>query len=202
MKMISSRFNHLSLEEIDMAFEMDRYGHFGQPTKHYHLFNAEYVTTILLKYENWLEIRNRTVPVSLPPTIDERPKMTESEIRQMEDRKIKDEFNAFFESGKISLQNNNYALLYKRGVLPDHTVDFISEVESAILEKLEERAARLRQLVPINFEEHNEKKEVLSKLEAVQTGKDQVDKQECRLYILEKFYNDLIDQKTHISKLL
>lgn len=43
----------LSLEEIWVAFRLERYGDFGERTKHYDLFDAVYISTILLKYRKW-----------------------------------------------------------------------------------------------------------------------------------------------------
>lgn len=51
-EMILTKFNKLSIEEIDYAFKMDRYS--GEPVQHFQLFNAEYVAKVLNKYSNWL----------------------------------------------------------------------------------------------------------------------------------------------------
>lgn len=53
LKMILSRFKTLSIDEIYKAFEMERYLTYGQKTDHFQLFDANYVSEILSKYENW-----------------------------------------------------------------------------------------------------------------------------------------------------
>lgn len=53
-QLIETEFKSLSLEEIQKAFQMDRYGTFGETEKHYQLFNAEYVSKVLSKYKTWL----------------------------------------------------------------------------------------------------------------------------------------------------
>ena len=186
----------LSLEELDYAFMMDRYGEFGDPTPHYQIINAEYVSKVVNKYQKWLAEKRL-----LAPRIREIPEITENERKRLDNRKIIDEFNSFFETKRIPF-SNNYRVLYKRGLLPDHTPEFISEVERVILGRLKEKAANLKDLLPISLEEHREKKEILLKLEAIKNGTEKADRDECRGYILENFYNRLIDQKTHISQLL
>lgn len=50
--MVLTRFQNLSVEEIDYAFKMDRYS--GEPVPHFQLFNAEYVAKVLKKYQDWI----------------------------------------------------------------------------------------------------------------------------------------------------
>jgi hypothetical protein len=72
-EMILSHFNGLSLEEIDYAFKLERYGILGDKTGHFQLLNTDYVSTILNKYKNWLkEIRiNNNLPISIMEKIKE-----------------------------------------------------------------------------------------------------------------------------------
>lgn len=46
---------HLSLEEIEYAFCLDRDGVYGEPTNHYQFINREYVGRVLKKYYTWLD---------------------------------------------------------------------------------------------------------------------------------------------------
>ncbi|MFI8377725.1 hypothetical protein [Leeuwenhoekiella sp. NPDC079379] len=66
--MVRTRFRTLSLEELAYAFQIDRHGYHGEPTRHYQLFNAEYVSTIINKYLEWKEkmkrIPSRNIPIS------------------------------------------------------------------------------------------------------------------------------------------
>ena len=52
--MILVRFKSLSIEEIDYAFKLERYGVYGDRVKHFQLFNAEYVSKVLDQYKKWL----------------------------------------------------------------------------------------------------------------------------------------------------
>lgn len=49
-ELLMTRFPTLSLNEIQYAFKIDRYGYHGDPTQHFQLFNAEYVVRVLNKY--------------------------------------------------------------------------------------------------------------------------------------------------------
>lgn len=53
VKMILKRFKQLSFEDIGIAFEMERYNEYDEKTQHFNLFNAEYVSAILKKYQKW-----------------------------------------------------------------------------------------------------------------------------------------------------
>ena len=57
--MIKTRFRSLSFEELDYAFQLDRHGYHGDSTKHYQLFNAEYVAIIIKKYMKWKDKMKR-----------------------------------------------------------------------------------------------------------------------------------------------
>lgn len=51
--LILTRFKRLSINEIYYAFKLERYVSYGEPTKHYNRFNAQYVATVLEKYVLW-----------------------------------------------------------------------------------------------------------------------------------------------------
>lgn len=58
-EMILSRFKNLSLNEIDFAFKLERYGEYRDEkglesrTEHFHEFNTVYCSTVLGKYVDW-----------------------------------------------------------------------------------------------------------------------------------------------------
>lgn len=53
IKMIFSTYGDLTIEELNKAFELERYGSFDDKTEHYQLFNADYIAKILKKYKKW-----------------------------------------------------------------------------------------------------------------------------------------------------
>jgi len=59
-EMIAMRFNGLSLNELDYAFKLERFGEFGTRIEHFQLFNAEYVGKVIERYLEWKEFKKRT----------------------------------------------------------------------------------------------------------------------------------------------
>jgi len=58
-ELILLRFKHLTLDEIDYAFKLERFGVFETKTEHFQLFNSEYVSTVLKKYETWKAVTRK-----------------------------------------------------------------------------------------------------------------------------------------------
>lgn len=52
-KMILTHYGALSLNEIYKSFDLERYGLYDVKTPAYDRFNADYVSTILIKYKKW-----------------------------------------------------------------------------------------------------------------------------------------------------
>lgn len=52
-KMILSAFNELSIEEISKAFELERYNQYEVKTEHFQLFDSNYISAVLKKYQKW-----------------------------------------------------------------------------------------------------------------------------------------------------
>lgn len=50
-------FKALSLADIYKAFELERFGMYDNKTDHFQLFNSEYVSQILKKYQKWKQIK-------------------------------------------------------------------------------------------------------------------------------------------------
>lgn len=83
--MIYMRFKNLSLEDIEYAFKMERFGMYDKKTDHYQLFNAEYVSTILNKFKKWLRQTKveHDISLALPApkeTVEETNKRLEEEM--------------------------------------------------------------------------------------------------------------------------
>lgn len=51
--LIFGAYSDLTIEEIYKAFELERFGLYDEKTKHFQLFNSEYVSEILKKYKKW-----------------------------------------------------------------------------------------------------------------------------------------------------
>lgn len=56
-EMILMRFKGLSLNEIEFAFKLERFGTLNPKTEHFQLFNADYVSKVIDKYLKWKEFK-------------------------------------------------------------------------------------------------------------------------------------------------
>lgn len=84
-QMIALRFKSLSLEEIDYAFKLERYGSYPERTQHFQLFNAEYVSQILDKYKTWRhELRvSRNISIFGKTEVPSLPEISESQKEEI-----------------------------------------------------------------------------------------------------------------------
>ena len=69
-------FKGLSLADIYKAFELERYGMYSEKTDHFQLFNSEYVSKVLHKYQKWkqekkIELNITKNSVALLPEMSE-----------------------------------------------------------------------------------------------------------------------------------
>jgi hypothetical protein len=136
-EMILSRFAGLSLEEIDFAFKLERYGAYGDKTPHYQLFNSEFVSTILNKYKKWL---NETrVNNNLPIAEAEKPKeITEEEKQLIVYAGVIGCFRKYEETKHIeSGKGWVYDFFFEKGRLPKHTNEFKTIVKAKAKTELE-----------------------------------------------------------------
>jgi len=115
--MILTEYKHLSLLEISKAFQLNRHGVYDERVGHFGLFNSEYVSDVLKKYEAWKDkaINNSKKllkKIDIKATISDE----EKEKRLLNYEKIL--FNEFKQSGKISGVNDFlYDFLKKKGLL-------------------------------------------------------------------------------------
>ncbi|AVR46772.1 hypothetical protein C7S20_16720 [Christiangramia fulva] len=191
LELILSRFGGLSLEEIDYAFKIDRYGTHGEPTPHFQLFNAQYVSTILIKYKVWLRnIRgNNNLPISKPI---EKKSMSEVEKALLVLNGIIECFEEFKISGKIPYGKAYvYDVLYKRGLLPIHTKRY--------REKIKRKAIKRR--YKSKEKKHVDRKELKSILHKIQIGQNN-QKIQCKEIVLETFFKKLNSLNKTIEEVL
>lgn len=57
--MFLMQFKELSFDEVTYAFRLERFGVYEERTKHYQLFDSEYVSKVLVKYKKWKTTKRR-----------------------------------------------------------------------------------------------------------------------------------------------
>lgn len=76
-------YHDLTIEEIYKAFELERFGLYDEKTKHFQLFNSEYVSEILKKYKKWKHDMKIQHNISHPKNATlELPRSTEAQKKE------------------------------------------------------------------------------------------------------------------------
>lgn len=103
-RMLLSKFKNISLEEIDKAFQLDRYSE--NPIEHFQLFNSVYVAKVLHNYLDWRRNTIHEKKLLSEPKKEFRP--TTKQIQKNREELIKN----IFEEIKISGFSHDAWLLY------------------------------------------------------------------------------------------
>lgn len=139
-EMILMAFKQLSLDEVDYAFKLERYGIYDSKTSHFQQFNANYVSEILNKYLNWkknkLKNNNLNEKENINMVIDEEEnkKIMDGACERLKNE-IKEQ--GFISSAYVHVYNylNNIKKLptddnYKSNILKKAKIIAINEVKS------------------------------------------------------------------------
>lgn len=143
--MIWTVFKHLSFGDINLAFNMDRYGQLGKPEEHFYNFDTAYVQKILAKFDQWRKdeaVSRNVKPKEIAPT------KTQEEIKK-EDAKFFQSILDDLKAGKPNSDVQAY-LYYER--LPNrllHTDEQIlaSKFYSETLTRYRSKAFNITSLV-------------------------------------------------------
>lgn len=90
-KMILTKYKNFTLEELNKAFEIDRYS--STPIEHFQLFNSTYVAKVIENYLEWKKSAKNENPKAFKPVVKEK---SPEEIKQIENdfhKMIFDELN-------------------------------------------------------------------------------------------------------------
>jgi hypothetical protein len=104
MKMVLTTCSDLTIEEIYKAFELERYGEYGQKTEHFQLFNADYIAKIIAKYREWklqIKTQHNISLASLKEKNEE--KVSEEEQKLIMDNAIKRFYNEFLQNKEVPI---------------------------------------------------------------------------------------------------
>jgi len=190
LKMIFTSYSDLTLEEIWKAFELERFGEYPEKTKHFDLFNADYVSEIFKKYRVWrqqIRIANN-VPISI-----EESSAAELSEEQKEEKTRLGVLRVFSEyKDTKTLPTPNFWIfdyLWEKGVLSKDTTekekqftDIWVKAESQIKSELEAKRALSRE----------EKRSINADLEAIVNRNSNLVLIRSKKIAVEYFFNDLI----------
>lgn len=181
-EMILMRFKNLSINQIEYAFKMERYGSLGDATEHYQEFNAKYVATILEKYTKW----ERTKKIE--HNISEQKKevvVSEKEKQYWINRGVTECLDHYEETGAI--MNGKlyvYDILYDLDYLPKDLA-YKKKIKADAIEVIQfEQKSRKASTV-------DEKKEISFILEDILKPKSGILVSKCKELVLLEFFRKL-----------
>lgn len=199
-EMILRRFNSLSLEEINEAFKLERFGEFGDPLPSYQLFNAEFVGKILTRYKNWLQKTrfNNNLPMTNQPPQDA-PELSEEEKSQLIINGVVTCFEDYKAEGRIDPGRLYvYEFLYDRRLFPEHNQTFRDRIKAqAQAQAIKETEAR--RLAARG--DRNERARLKHKINDLKAGNYSL-RAQCRTLILKEYFDQLINSNQDIKTVI
>jgi hypothetical protein len=98
INMLTGYWSILSFEELIKAFELERFGAYKEKTEHYQLFDCNYISQVLKKYQQWK--RDNKTELKIEP-INEVKEITEIEKKQIMKDAVNKKYNEFLQSNDI-----------------------------------------------------------------------------------------------------
>jgi hypothetical protein len=86
INMLTSYWSVLSFEDLIKAFELERFGAYPERTEHFQLFDSNYVSQILKKYQSWKQ-ENK-----IQLNIEKKSKVENQEVSEEQKKAIRQEF--------------------------------------------------------------------------------------------------------------
>lgn len=187
-EMILMRFKGLSLNELDYAFKLERYGTFGTRLQHFQLFNAEYVGAVIDRYLAWKEFKRKNNISTVKKVMkiseqDKKSKENDIVIRFIErydkERIVEDQYFYVYDVlDGLDLMNKD--LDYKNSVKKD-----------AIYLLKQEQNERKASSV-------DEQREIKSTLKIIESGIGGGIKSKCKILALEDFFRGLFKSEEKV----
>lgn len=210
LKMLFTSFNDLTAEEIYKAFELERYGEYRMlclttketirnKTKHFQLFNADYVGEILRKFKEWKRIIR--TQHNIVPELPKLPEMSESKIKETLNQGIIRRFEHYKVAKEIEEPFVHiFEELLDRDIIKKITSERIfkyyqDKVIEAEIQIKKEIAAEPRN----NFLDKNKIKEELHKIAESQSEKVQI---RAKRIVLCEFFDKHISLNTDMESLI
>jgi hypothetical protein len=181
-EMLLMRFKHLSLEEINYAFKLERYGTHGKRIEHFQLFNSTYVEGVLERYDKWKQFKIRTNNISTLNKVAEKTKVDHTEKNNDIVMRFLTEYeeSSFIEENKFYV----YDIINKKGLFPnnkEHKESIKKDAIYLLTNKYQNRKASSR------AEQTRFKREM--KNISLGSGGDVIRK--CKQLFMEEFFRDL-----------
>jgi hypothetical protein len=201
LKMILSAYNGLTIEEIYKAFELERYGKYEVKTDHYQLFNADYISKILIKYKKWkqdVRIQHNISSENLIPAL---PEKTTSQLREIMSDGIIRTYNEYLENGEIpELSAHIFDELLERGIIKGSNTPALSKY---YLDKVEQARIEIKsELKRIKTSSPSEANNIKLELEKIQNESSSKVQIRAKKIVLKEFFQKQKSLGTDMKKLI
>jgi hypothetical protein len=200
MTMIVKYNKSLSLEELDYAFQLERYNLLPPKSNHFQLFNAEYVSEILNKYKTLrADIRfNNDLPMTLIDPKDESNELSQEDKDLIVITGVISAYEYFLENKKIeSGKPYVYEYLYELNAFPKHDNAYRIKIKALAKDEMLE-----------NLKQQKIKSKNLKEVKSIKSVIDKVTKDEhplrskCQEITLRNFYDEVIESGKTYSNVL
>ncbi|MCG9971022.1 hypothetical protein [Christiangramia crocea] len=190
-ELILMRFKTLSLEQIDYAFKMERYGYFGDQIQHFQLFNSEYVGKVLDRFIKWLQkIR---MDNNIPLKEEKKKTITENQKQYWINRGVLSALEQYKENKAIE---DGYIYIYD--VLYEEYLPKEKEYKDKIYESAKVSIQmEYSDKEATSKEEKQEFKNIISSLE--KKGNTKV-KLKCKELVLCEFFRKLLKDEKRLTE--
>lgn len=199
-RFILSACGTLTLEEIYKAFELERFGTYGDKTDHYSLFNSVYVSEVIKKYKIWKAEQRRIHQIN---KINDVPEITGSEKKEIVSAGIIRVFNEYKETKMLPAPNGYiFDELYERKIIKSPTTAGIINYYN---KKQEEASFQLQnelkseQSVQVD---KNDRKAIAREIDKIIAGNSEKITMRAKSIILAEFFDKLISQGKSINELI
>lgn len=180
-EMLLMRFKALSMEEIDYAFKLERYGAFGKRIDHFQLFNSEYVSKVLDRYLEWKVFQMKNV---VKKVID-KEKLSEQELEKKNKEVLLRFINEYEYTRKVEdFQFYIYDILDSKGLMPTD-IDYKNQIKKEAILILQEEFSKRK------ANSKDEFKSFQRELEQVALGKGGTVRKKCKVLVIEEFFKNI-----------
>lgn len=196
-KFILTSCNDLSLEEIHKAFELERFGSYDEKTKHFNLFNADYVSTVIKKYRKWkLEVKTQ-FNISKTTAL---PEMTESQKREIINQGIIRVFSEYQETKKLP-EPNAYIFdeLYERKIIKGSDTPKLHEYYQVKIKQAEKELKDEFELSKKTSPGKTERRQIQEEIDKILLGDSEKIFVRTKRIILAEYFDKLIRENIDIQ---
>ncbi|PSG90889.1 hypothetical protein [Aurantibacter aestuarii] len=188
--LINMRFLNLSLEEIDYAFKLERFGVLTPKTQHYQNFNASYVSEVLTKYKEWLKQTRVNNNLQIAP-VEKQKELTQDEKDLIMYQAVLDCFENYKSNGTIiGISSHIYQHLCD--------INVVSFSDQQKKQKYKVAKDFLYKEAGLNKSYFKKVKD----LKFLQKNENTLVIDQAKKMLLEDFFNKLIAKNTHIKQFL